>query len=329
MICEEVRHQVVAYRRRRALRRKVAAATSIVARLIAEEVSSSRTYVRRIGEFQKLGFPGCIGSMDATHLHWKRCPAGAINTHKGKEGFPTRAFNVTVSHSGKAYSIAPGQAGARNDKCIVRFDPFMQRMRFEKLYADITYILHDKDGVGKEHVGAYVISDNGYHHWKEFTCPFKVHADAKMIRWSKWVESVRKNVECFFGRLKMRFRCLLNPIWISNEAQIDDMFISCAILHNMLLTWDGLDIRYEDPLSWHSMQDIVHPCDDEPQTDIFDRVQRRTLVHTDMTTIRSREQLAGTTDDEEISEATFYSQRLALIEHFHYHWCRNEIIWLK
>ena len=150
-----------------------------------------------------------------------------------------------------------------------------------------------------------------------------------MIRWSKWVESVRKNVECFFGRLKMRFRCLLNPIWISNEAQIDDMFISCAILHNMLLTWDGLDIRYEDPLSWHSMQDIVHPCDDEPQTDIFDRVQRRTLVHTDMTTIRSREQLAGTTDDEEISEATFYSQRLALIEHFHYHWCRNEIIWLK
>ena len=40
--------------------------------------------------------------------------------------------------------------------------------------------------------------------------------------WSKWVESVRKDVECTFGILKGRFRCLKLPILYHDKKRIDD-----------------------------------------------------------------------------------------------------------
>ena len=109
-----------------------------------------------VREFQMMGFPGAVGSMDATHVHWRRCPSGATNMHTGKEGFPTRVFNVAVTHHGKVFAVSGSQPGARNDKTIV----------------------------------------------------------------SRWLESVRKDVECFFGRLKVRFMSLYNPIYLINELNV-------------------------------------------------------------------------------------------------------------
>jgi len=60
------------------------------------------------------------------------------------------------------------------------------------------------------------------------------------VLWSEWVESIRKDVECFFGVLKARFQFLRNPIEY-NIFTIDDVFKTCCILHNMLLAYDGLD----------------------------------------------------------------------------------------
>ena len=79
-------------------------------------------------EFELLGFPNCVGSMDATHIHWSRCPAGSSNAHTGKEGFPTRAFNVIVTHSEEIIGVTPGHPGARYDKSIVHFDGKMVKV---------------------------------------------------------------------------------------------------------------------------------------------------------------------------------------------------------
>lgn len=59
----------------------------------------------------------------------------------------------------------------------------------------------------------------------------------------------------FFGRLKMRFRCLLNPIYLKYESQINDMFVTCCVIHNMLLSYDGFDTAFDDPLTWHFPED--------------------------------------------------------------------------
>ena len=55
-----------------------------------------------------------------------------------------------------------------------------------------------------------------YHtHWfgtrRCMQCPLKWEHAASKVAWSKWSESVRKDVECVFGRLKARFRCLKLP----------------------------------------------------------------------------------------------------------------------
>ena len=47
-------------------------------------------------QYELLGFPGCMGSVDVTHLHYEKCPAMDANTNAGKEGHPTRAYQVPL-----------------------------------------------------------------------------------------------------------------------------------------------------------------------------------------------------------------------------------------
>ena len=67
------------------------------------------------------------------------------------------------------------------------------------------------------------------------------------------LESVRKDVECCFGRLKKRFRILRLPFLFVYEAQIHDTFKTAAILHNWLLDLDGLSDIGQDPTDWKLM----------------------------------------------------------------------------
>jgi Plant transposon protein len=48
--------------------------------------------------YTRLGFPGCIGSMDCTHIKWLTCPSALSNRCTGKEGYPTLGFQVLVDH---------------------------------------------------------------------------------------------------------------------------------------------------------------------------------------------------------------------------------------
>ena len=73
---------------------------------------------------------------------------------------------------------------------------------------------------------------------------------ADFILWRKRLESVRKDIECFFGRMKGRFRILKLPIGYHYKAQIDDVFFTCVGLQNMLHCWDGQYEFSNNGLSW-------------------------------------------------------------------------------
>jgi hypothetical protein len=85
------------------------------------------------------GFPGCICSMDVVHVYWDMCPAGWRHAFTGKSGRPTIAYNFCVNHKKKIYSITRGQAGARNDKTIIRFDTFAMAIHNKSIYADVPF----------------------------------------------------------------------------------------------------------------------------------------------------------------------------------------------
>ena len=56
--------------------------------------------------------------------------------------------------------------------------------------------------------GCYHINDNGYHKWGTSMEPSKAPENEDELRWSEMLESLRKDVECFFGILKNIFSIL-------------------------------------------------------------------------------------------------------------------------
>ena len=114
--------------------------------------------------YARIGFPGAICSFDGVHVAWDRCPASQDAVHRGKEGYPSRVFNVAVSNSKKILSWgACSFPGARNDKTVARFCPAMQAMYHNKKYAHIFWERYDKDGDLVQMKGLYAIVDGGYH----------------------------------------------------------------------------------------------------------------------------------------------------------------------
>jgi hypothetical protein len=183
-------------------------------------------------------FPGAIGSLDVVHLEWNMCPAQKRNIYCGKEGYPTIAYEVCCDHNTCIMSVTPGTFGSMNDKTIVKFDGFIEQLRTKQLFTNYEYSLNISANETRNFYGAYVITDGGYHNWKGMMSAISNTSIKNKRLWGDWLCSVRKDIECVFGRLKKRFIVLKNAINIQNQTTIDNMFVVCCILHNMLLQYD-------------------------------------------------------------------------------------------
>ena len=162
-----------------------------------------------MAEFKEAGFDGAIASADATHIIWDRCSFKLKNQHSGgKEKNSTRAFEISVNHRRKILASTVGLPGRWNDKTVVRFDGFLTAIHEGRSYADVEYQLYNSDGTKTTYQGAYVLVDGGYLTWSCLIPPYKSASTYPMIRMSKWLESMRKDVECTFGILKGRWRIL-------------------------------------------------------------------------------------------------------------------------
>jgi hypothetical protein len=108
---------------------------------------------------------------------------------------------------------------------MVRLDQFISGIRDGLLLQDNDFELLDYDRLGNvisvKYKGVYVIVDNGYLQWSCTVPPFTVTSDMDEIRWSKWLESMRKDVECTFGILKGRWRILKSGIRIEGVDAVD------------------------------------------------------------------------------------------------------------
>jgi hypothetical protein len=105
--------------------------------------------------------------------------------------------------------------------------------------------------VDVQYGGPWIIVDNGYFNWSTTISPLKTTADLKEIRWSYWLESMRKDVECTFGIMKGRWHILKTGIRCHGVAVADDIWRTCCALHNMLLEVDGLNVERSGDASLH------------------------------------------------------------------------------
>jgi len=94
---------------------------------------------------------------------------------------------------------------------------------------DFTFeLLENNPGTGRvtcrRYRGPWLIVDNGYLKWSTTIPPFKLSTMEKERRWSQWLESLRKDVECTFGILKGRWRILKIGIRLGGVEVADNIF---------------------------------------------------------------------------------------------------------
>ena len=223
--------------------------------------------------------------------------------------------------------VSEGHPGSRPDKTIVKTDKFLQAIKNKEiLYDDVTFQLYNADGSTTTHRGAYIIADNGYAKWRMFQAPIKSSSSMEELKWSTRLESVRKDVECFFGRLKIRFRILRSRILFQKQGYIDNVFYASCIMHNMLLKDDGLDEGWDEG-------------EDGDDDDLREGLEMR-RIRLRLNGIRSVPSVSGglrnvnvpnvDDDDEDVVECdSHYEFRTQLITHYTYAKAHGKVTWLR
>ena len=170
------------------------------------------------------------------HIKWSNCPAGDVNRAKGKEGYPSIAFEVVTGYDRQILGVSSAHFGTRNNKQIVRTDDTINLVR-TGWYSEVKFNLFDKNGQVTEDTGVYFICDGGYLRWPELICPYKHEPVGSMKGYfSSKIESVRKDVECVFGILKKRWQILDFGIRYKQMKKIEKVFTICCVLHNNMLS---------------------------------------------------------------------------------------------
>ena len=173
--------------------------------------------------YRLLSFTGCVGSLDATHVKWEKCDKEWKWRCNGKEGYPTVAFQCVVSHTRRVYHVSKAFCGAENDLTTIRKCDEIRDALFNK-YKDVEFVLYDAAGNPFVVKGAYFLSDNGYPDWRSLIRPINEPQSNSEVYFAEFAESVRKDIECFFGITKARWRFLKNAIQYHSPTAISNAF---------------------------------------------------------------------------------------------------------
>ena len=303
--------------------------TAIFPKVVAMPDPKDADAITRNGaEYAASGFPGCIGSLDAVHVRQWNIAANLRQSATGKEKYPSRAYQVMVNHRMLVLNCTPGFAGSTNDKTIIRFDKGAMKVRNGE-YDAYSFNVHRADGEMEPMRGCYHINDNGYHKWATAMEPTKNRATIKEGRWSEMLESLRKDVECFFGILKQMFAILKYGCRVQDQNVMDDIFFTCVAIYNQLMIQRGADEPWENIKKEYEEEESL-----EGQAGVFQRMRNEEAV------IGPPESGVGLPpgcsraddeDEEEDGEAatkeSHASRKQRLIEHFNYLYLRKDIVW--
>jgi hypothetical protein len=106
----------------------------------------ARTHIK---EYEMAGFPGAVGSTDATHVLLERVSNRNRQAHLGfKSSHTARAYNITVNHRRQILSTTSGHPARWNDKTLQLFDPFMEQLHQGKILDDHVFQLYSLDAAG-------------------------------------------------------------------------------------------------------------------------------------------------------------------------------------
>jgi hypothetical protein len=245
--------------------------------------------------YEALGFPGTIGSIDATHVELHNCPDNLKHVSTGKEGFPTRAFQIVVNFDRRIIHTTEGFFGSWNDKTISRYDQFVLDLQNNLIGSTFPWSTIDDSGQSVERTGSlHCICDGGYPPLSCLVSPLVPTSDDATVKWNARLVKIRKDVECCFGCLKKRFRILKKGLSFGTFDFMNNLWYTCCALHNLLLDFN------ED----------INECDEGFEV-------RDTTI--------DQEELAAIPP----TLHTLGRRRTALINHYDYKSERKEVPWIQ
>ena len=176
-------------------------ATTLYAKYVLHPTTTAEIE-RHMAEFKMAGLPGACGSTDATSIIHEMCSHRIARIHKGfKSKHPTRTYNLTANHPREILCTTEGHPGSFNDKTVVLHDDFICDIKSGHILDDYTFELLERRGENGDNIvpvsyqGVWLVVDNGYHNWSITVPPFSNSSRYDEIRWSEWLESMRKDVE--------------------------------------------------------------------------------------------------------------------------------------
>ena len=120
-----------------------------------------------------------------------------------------RTYNATADHSIRILGSTMGHPGTWNDKTLILFDEFICNVKNVKTPNDYTFTLKEINERGQIvealYEGVWFMVDNVYLSWSCTVPPDRNGTTYDVIRFSEWLESMRKDVECVFGIMKVGF----------------------------------------------------------------------------------------------------------------------------
>ena len=121
--------------------------------------------------------------------------------------------------------------GAANNLNVMAVSPLYHALQNSNLFQQ-QYTINFG---GKDFIFPYVLTDGIYTNTKHFVKAFKAPQTQQEQHFTKLQEAIRKDIERAFGVLKLRFGCLTKPIQLWKIGNIENMVLSCIILHNMII----------------------------------------------------------------------------------------------
>ena len=163
-------------------------------------------------EFKLASVPGCICCTDATHIVTEHYIYLLQQLHLGyKKEHTSRTYNLTVNHRCQIFITTSGHPAWFTDQTLICYDRFVTALKKEWFASDFTFDLCNYDAATNDVIEVvyndyYLTVDNGYLKWSVTMSPMKHTNFRNEIRFSEQIESMRKDVKCYFGILKGNWR---------------------------------------------------------------------------------------------------------------------------
>ena len=185
-----------------------------------------------------MGLPGCIGSMDITHVQWGACPSALRHHCMGRNGYSTLGFNFICSHNRRIQYTSKAFYGATNDITITYNDNYPSQLMLCQVHNDRIFRTFNRQGDITFWRGGYIITDGGYPTCYGFVNPIVPSYNYHSVVWGEWIEFVRKkDVERLFGALKNRFVWLKSTLRSRQSLQRSRFAIFYTIVFWSMMVW--------------------------------------------------------------------------------------------